>query len=215
MTAAPRPLRLAAHAAGLVALNVLIFTAYRALFVAWFGQHARGSAVAVIWSGLRLDAAALAAEVVAVGLLLLATRRAHGPWLAGALWTLTTINLLVVGIDLLFYHERNQHLWEMLFANLAEPHDLWVALEPFLLQNPGTVALMLGLVAGLAALAVTHARRLRPHRHDLWRPWPVPVGVLVGLILIGLLMGHWTTVKRVFPHASVEFVWISSRHQMA
>jgi hypothetical protein len=215
MTAVPRPLHLAAHAAGLVALNVLIFTGYRALFVAWFGQHARGSAAAVIWSGLRLDAAALAAEVVAVGLLLLATRRARGPWLAGALWTLTTINLLVVGIDLLFYHERNQHLWEMLFANLAEPHDLWVALEPFLLQNPGTVALVLGLVAGLAGLAVTHARRLRAHRHDLWRPWPVLVGVLVGLTLIGLLMGHWTTVKRVFPHASVEFVWISSRHQMA
>ncbi len=47
MTASPRPLRLAAHAAGLVALNMLMFTGYRALFVAWFGQHARGSAAAV------------------------------------------------------------------------------------------------------------------------------------------------------------------------
>ena len=211
----PRPLRLAAHAAGLVALNVVIFTVYRGLFVAWFGRHARGSAVAVLWSGLRLDAAALAAEVVAVGLLLFATRRACGPWLAGALWTLTAINLVVVGIDLLFYHERSQHLWEMLFANLAEPHDIWVALKPFLLQNPGTVALLLGLVAGLLVLAVTHARRLRGHRHDLWRPWPVPLAVFIGLTLIGLLMGHWTTVKRVLPHASLEFVWISSRHQMA
>ena len=209
-----RPLRLAAHAAGLIALNVLIFTVYRGLFVAWFGQHARGSAAAVIASGLRLDAAALAAEAVAVGLLLLVTRHARGLLLAGALWTLTAINLLVVGIDLLFYHERNQHLWEMLFANLAEPRDIWVALKPFLLQNPGTVALLLGLVAALAVLAVRHARRLSAHRHDLWRPWPVPIVVFAGLTLIGLLMGHWTTVKRVFPHASVEFVWISSRHQM-
>ncbi|HEU4437958.1 MAG TPA: LTA synthase family protein, partial [Methylomirabilota bacterium] len=137
-----------------------------------------------------------------------------GPLLAGALWALTTMNLLVVGIDLLFYHERNQHLWEMFFANLAEPHDIWVALEPFLRQNPGMVALLLGLVAALVVLAVTHAHRLRGHHHDLWRPWPVPVGAVVTLPLVALLMGHWTTVKRVFPHASAEFVWISSRHQM-
>ncbi|HEY7041896.1 MAG TPA: LTA synthase family protein [Methylomirabilota bacterium] len=215
MSESPRPLRLAAHAAGLVALNLLIFTMYRAMFVAWFGSHARGSAAAVIFRGLRLDAAALAAEVVAVGLLLLVTRRARGALLAAVLWTLTTINLLVAGIDLLFYHERSQHLWEMLFANLAEPHDIWVALKPFLLQNPGTVALLLALVAGLATLAVVHARRLRAHRHDLWRPWPVPAVGIAALALIGLLMGHWTTVKRVFPHASLEFVWISSRHQMA
>jgi hypothetical protein len=213
MSAPPRRRRLAAHAAGLVALNVLIFTAYHALFVAWFGPPG-GAAAPVILRGLRLDAAALAAQVVAVGLLLLATRRARGALLAAALWTLTTINLLVAGIDLLFYHERNQHLWEMLFANLAEPHDIWVALEPFLLQNPGTVALLLALVTGIAVLAVMHARRLRHHRHDLWRPWPVPVLAVAGLALIGLLMGHWTTVKRVFPHGSEELVWMSSRHQM-
>ena len=214
MSPAPRPLRLAAHAAGVLALNMLIFGVYRALFVAWFGPPGSRAASAVIARGLRLDAAALAAELLAVGAVLLITRRARGAVLAGALWTLTTLNLLVAGIDLLFYHERNQHLWEMLFANLAELHDIWVALEPFLLQNPGTVALLLGGVAAIAVTAVTHARRLRGHRHDLWRPWPVPVAAVAGLALIGLLMGHWTTVKRVFPHASVEFVWISSRHQM-
>ena len=214
MSEAARPLRLAVHALALVALNVAIFAAYRGLFVAWFGPRSGHPWVPVFFSGLRLDAAALAAEVLAVGGLLLLTRRARGPVLASTLWALTAINLLVVGIDLLFYRERSQHLWEMFFANLAEPHDIWVALEPFLRQNPGTVALLLGLVAALVVLAVAHARRLRRHRHDLWRPWPVPVAVVAGLALVALLMGHWTTVKHVFPHASVEFVWISSRHQM-
>ena len=168
MSESARPLRLAAHALAVVVLNVAIFAVYRGLFVAWFGPRSGTPWAAVLVSGLRLDAAALAAELLAVGVLLLLTRRARGPLLAGALWALTTMNLLVVGIDLLFYHERNQHLWEMFFANLAEPHDIWVALEPFLRQNPGMVALLLGLVAALVVLAVTHAHRLRGHHGHVY-----------------------------------------------
>jgi hypothetical protein len=215
MTDGPRAIRLAAHAVGLVGLNVVIFALYRLLFVAWFAPAGgRGELPAVLLRGLRLDAAVLALEVLLVGALLLLTRYARAGSLLLALWAVTTINLLVVAINLMFFRERNQHLWGMLFHHLAEPHDVWVALKPFLLGHPAAAVALAAAVGALAVVAVRHARGLRGHRHDLWRPWYVPL-VAVGLLLaIAPLMAHWITVKRVSGRADREIAWLASRHQM-
>ncbi|MGH7374745.1 MAG: LTA synthase family protein [Candidatus Rokuibacteriota bacterium] len=215
MSDGPRATRLAAHALGLVGLNLLIFTFYRLLFVGWFGRMPTAAELlAVLLRGLRLDAALLALELVVVGAVLLLTRYARGAPLVVALWGVTTINLLVVGINLMFFRERNQHLWGMLFHHLAEPHDIWVALRPFLLGRPVAALLLAAVVVGLAILAARHARRLRGHRHDLWRPWFVPLLALGVLLALAPLMAHWITVKRVSGRADSEIAWIASRHQM-
>jgi hypothetical protein len=208
--------RLAAHVLGLVTLNLVLLAAYRLLFVAWFARRAAwGEMPAVLLRGLRLDLALLGLELLVLGVLTLLTRHARGRPVVGGLWVITTINATVAAVNLLFVRERNQHLWEMLFAYLAEPRDIWVALRPFLREHPLLVALVVLVLAGLATLAARHVRRLAAHRYDLWRPWYVPTLALGALTLCALTMVQPITVKRVNEGAKTEVAWIASRHQMA
>jgi hypothetical protein len=215
MSGGPRALRLTAHALGLIVLNLLLLAAYRLLFVAWFARRAAWVEMpAVLLHGLRLDLALLGLELLILGGLILLTRRARGRVLGAGLWVITTINATVAAINLLFVRERNQHLWEMLFAYLAEPGDIWVALRPFLREHPLLVALVLLVLAGLVTLATRHVRRLGGHRHDLWRPWYVPALTLGVLALVALTMAQPITVKQVGGRAKTEVAWIASRHHM-
>jgi Sulfatase len=212
----PGPLRLAGAALGLVALNVLLLALYRVLFVAWFATRPSwGELPAILLRGLRLDAAMLGLELLVLGGLVLLTRRARGGLLVGGLWALTAVNVVVAGVNLLFVRERNQHLWEMLFAYLAEPRDIWIALRPFLREHPGLVVGLALVLAGLVVLAARHVRRLDRHRYDLWRPWYVPLLAVGLLLLLALPMAQPITVKRVGGRPKGEVAWIASRHHMA
>ena len=212
----PGPVRLAGAVLGLVALNLVCLAAYRLLFVAWFARRgAAGQLPTVLLHGLRLDVALIGLELLVLGGLSLLTGHARGRVLVAGLWVLTTLNATVAAVNLLFVRERNQHLWEMLFAYLAEPRDIWVALRPFLREHPLLVALVILVLAGLVTLATRHVRRLGPHRYDLWRPWYVPVIALGVLALFVLAMAQPITVKRVSGAPKTEVVWIASRHQMA
>ena len=216
MSDGPRPIRLAGHALGLVALNFFLLAAYRLLFVAWFARRAAwGEVPSVLLHGLRLDVALLGLELLVIGGLTLLTRHARGGAVVTALWVVTTINATVAAVNLLFVRERNQHLWEMLFAYLAEPGDIWVALRPFLRGHPLLVTLVILVLVGLITLATRHVRGLGRHRHDLWRPWYVPAAGLALLALFALTMTQPITVKRVGGRAKTEVAWIASRHQMA
>jgi hypothetical protein len=189
MSDGARASRLAAHVLGLVAFNLALLAAYRILFVAWFTPRIQwGELPTVLLHGLRLDAAMLGLELLVLGGLTLLTRHARGGVLVAGLWLVTTLNTTVAAINLLFVRERNQHLWEMLFAYLAEPRDMWVALRPFLLEHPVLVALVVLVSAGLA---------------------------LVLLALLALTMVQPITVKRVGGRPKTEMAWIASRHQMA
>jgi hypothetical protein len=117
MSDGPRAIWLVAHALGLVALNFFLLAAYRLLFVAWFARRAAwGGVPTVLLHGLRLDLALLGLELLVLGGLTLLTRHARGRALVAGLWVITTINAIVAAVNLLFVRERNQHLWEMLFA---------------------------------------------------------------------------------------------------
>ncbi len=210
-----RPSDLAIACLALAALNVLLFAAYRLLFVAWFTQDRAGAELpAVLLRGLRLDAAVLGLEFLLVGICSLLTRYARGPVVVGGLWAATALNLLVAGINLLFFRERDQHLWETLFAYLARPHDIRMALVPVLYEHPTLIGLLLLVIAALAALAVRHALALRGHRHDLWRS-PVTIGLALAVLLVlALPMARWVIVKRVGRRSNTEIAWIASRHEM-
>ena len=212
----PGPLRLAGVCLSLLALNVALLAVYRLLFVAWFApRSAWGELPAVLLRGLRLDAAMLSLELLVVLGLLLLTRHARGGVLVALLWIATSFNAIVAGVNLLFVRERNQHLWEMLFAYLAEPGDIWVALRPFLLEHPALVALLGLVLAGFVVIATRHVRGLAPHRYDLWRPWYVAPVALGLLLLLALTMVQPITVKRVGGRPKTEVAWIASRHHMA
>jgi hypothetical protein len=215
MSDGPRAIRLAAHVLGLVALNVVLLAAYRLLFVAWFARRAAwGQVPSVLLHGLRLDVALLGLELLVIGVLTLLTRHMRGGVLVASLWAITSINAIVAAVNLLFVRERNQHLWEMLFAYLADPRDMWVALHPFLLGHPLLVAQVVLASAGLVTLATRHVRRLGPHRYDLWRPRYVPALALGLLALLSLTMVQPITVKHVGGRPKAEMPWIASRHQM-
>ena len=212
----PGPLRLAGVCLGLLALNVALLAGYRLLFVAWFAPRSGwGELPAVLLRGLRLDAAMLSLELLVVLGLTLLTRHARGGVLVALLWIATSFNAIVAGVNLLFVRERNQHLWEMLFAYLAEPGDIWVALRPFLLEHPALVALLGLVLAGFVVVATRHVRGLAPHRYDLWRPWYVAPVALGLLLLLALTMVQPITVKRVGGRPKTEVAWIASRHHMA
>jgi hypothetical protein len=209
-----RLLRLARACLGLVVLNFLLFALYRFIFVAWFARASAEELLAVVVLGLRLDGAVLGLELVALGALALVTRYARGSILIGALWTLTYANLLILSINLFFFHERNQHLWEMFFANLARPRDIWVAFAPFFYQHP---LLMLGVLlisAGIFALALRHARAWSGHRYDLWRSARTAGLALAAVFLPTLAMLHPVIVKREAGRSNTEIAVLASRHQM-
>jgi len=216
MSDGPRAIRLAVHALGLVALNFFLLAAYRLLFAAWFARRAAwGEVPSVLLRGLRLDLALLGLELLVIGGLTLLTRYARGRAVVTGLWMVTTINAIVAAVNLLFVRERNQHLWEMLFAYLAEPGDIWVALRPFLRGHPLLVTLVILVLAGLVTLATRHVRGVARYRYDLWRPWYVPAAALALLVLFALTMAQPITVKQVGGRAKTEVAWIASRHQMA
>ena len=212
----PGPLRLAGVCLALVALNFGLLAVYRVLFVAWFAHRAVwGELPAVLLRGLRLDLAMLSLELLVILGLILLTRHARGGVLVAMLWIATSFNAIVAGVNLLFVRERNQHLWEMLFAYLADPDDIWVALRPFLLEHPGRVAVLGLVLVAFVVIAARHVRGLAPHRYDLWRPWYTAPVSLALLLLLALTMAQPITVKRVGGRAKSEVAWIASRHHMA
>lgn len=186
-TSATRPASgLAWRVGRILLLNLALFALYRLLFVYWFaGPGAAGWLQAVLWHGLRIDVALLSAEFGTLAALALLTRWLRpGPFVA-ALWLVTAVNLGCAVVNLGFYRERRQHLWEMLLANLDRPSQIAVAIEPFVDTHAWAIpALVLG-VAGIVALARRDARRASGPRHDLWRD-PRPVLAAGAVVVLGL-----------------------------
>jgi len=169
--------------------NLILFMGYRIAFLAFFADPtARNAEVEVVLYGLRLDVALLAIEGIVIGVLSLAMRRLRARLVLVALWAFTCLNLFAIVSNLLFFHQRNQHVWENVIANVSQPRELWLALEPFLYEYPSVpLAVALGLVGG-AILARRHARPHTGEHLDLWRPraFVGAVGTLLLLLALNL-----------------------------
>src|SRR4029450_1048591 len=140
------PFLLAVKALQLVVLNCALFAGYRVLYLREFaGPAAAGSEGAALLHGLRLDIPLLGLELAAIAGVTLLRRRVRGTLVLRLLWVCTYVNGFSLVANLLFFRERNQHLWEMLLANLGRPDEVYVALEPFLDLHPYVaVAWLLG-----------------------------------------------------------------------
>ena len=85
---------------------------------------------------------------------------------AGAV--LTVMHLFLGVANLIFFHERNQHLWEMLFANISQPDQILNACVPYMKEAPFlTLCIIAGSIA-LGVLGIRKSRALSGQRIDLW-----------------------------------------------
>ncbi len=172
----------------IVAANVAMFAAYRLLFLLAFADPAaRVDVGPVLASGLRLDAALLACEIIVLLVVSLLTRHLRYRAILGGLWFVTGFNLFGMGTNLLFFQERNQHLWENLLATAGQPAEAWASVVPFFSLHPflpmaWAVLCLLGF-----ALARRHGRAFAGHRRDLWREPRALLGVL-GVVLVMVVL---------------------------
>lgn len=177
--------RFARKALELVAANCLVFLVYRLVFLAAFTDPAvLGDMPVVLLFGFRLDVAILGLELLVVAALALATRHLRYGAALGALWGFTYVNTLAVVANLLFFRERNQHLWEMLLANLGRPAEIAVALEPFLHLHPLLPVAFALTTVGFVFAARRHGRALAGEARDLWAS---PRTVAVAVAVLGVL----------------------------
>jgi hypothetical protein len=167
--------------------NLLIFFVYRSIFLGQFVEEiSRSDSLAIFLSGLRLDLALLAFELFVVLSLALLTRFLYLRIAAMILATLTGLHVFVAAANLIFFHERNQHLWEMLFANISQPNEILNACEPYIKETPLLTALVLVCSLALVALGFWKTKSLSGLRIDLWSPRRRlrPAGAIWLLLLI-------------------------------
>ena len=180
---------LARRVARIVLANLVALAAYRVLFVLWFAQPgSRLSLAPVLWRGFRVDVVLLSVELGVIGTVALLVRWLRpGPFVA-ALWGVTVLNVGSAVLNLGFYRERRQHLWEGLLANIDRVSQIGVAIEPFVEQHWWTVPVLLGGLAGAALFARREARRATAPPRDLWRD-PRAVATFAVVIAAGLALG--------------------------
>ncbi len=202
--------------AQLILLNCALFIAYRLLFIALFATGVRLREIpTLLLAGLRVDAALLALELIALALVALASRRLRFGATLRALWLLTYLNALAAAVNFFFFQERNQHLWEMLFAHIGRPREVWVALEPFVYKHPVLIsgALLLTLLTALAFARRTSALagqslELRGRRAVLL----TAAGIVVVFAVTNLqVYWHW---KPSEGDGELEVYMVSSLKQM-
>jgi phosphoglycerol transferase MdoB-like AlkP superfamily enzyme len=156
--------------AQLVLVNLVVLAAYRVLFVTTFADSALlRSAPLVVLRGLRLDVALLGRELLPLAVIAGATLHVwYRPFLLWV-WAVTYVNVLIAVLNYGFFRERNQHLWEMLLANLGRPEEVVVALEPFIALHPLAIAATLVASVAIVAAALRDTRPLAGERLPLWR----------------------------------------------
>jgi phosphoglycerol transferase MdoB-like AlkP superfamily enzyme len=187
-------------ALGLLFVNCAVFAAYRVFFIALFGApQALREAPAALLRGLGLDASLLALELGILALIALLTRRLRLRATLAGLWVFTCVNVLCAAVNLFFFDERHQHLWEVVPANLGRPHEMLVAFEPYAIAHPFVIgAGSLGLA--LAWLAASrHTRPLAGRTVDLWRPaaFAAILVVIAACLLVALEIAPTKETKKI------------------
>ena len=175
--------RLVTKALQLLILNCGLFVGYRVLFLREFAGGETGWSVTLL-HGLRLDAALLAMELITIAVITVIRRRVRGGFVLGLLWACTLLNAASLVANFLFFRERNQHLWEMLLANIGRPDELYAAVEPFLDLHP---MFFVALVAGILAIVLVARRHATLPAHEAWDLWRRPAfAAALGVVLGGL-----------------------------
>jgi hypothetical protein len=152
-------------------VTLIIYFVYRVTFIHLISPGTtQDDAILIYLYGMRLDAALVAIELVVVTILFLLTRYFRLRAFASALVALTFIHVLLAFSNLLFFTERDQHLWEMFLANITSPEEILIAISPFLQLH--LLLISTSILAAIVLFYFSHkATRHLPHtKLDLWKP---------------------------------------------
>jgi hypothetical protein len=142
-----------------VVANLALFAIYRMLFLENFAAgNPSAENLRILLYGLRLDLALLGIELFLVVLPALIVGRWHPRRRRLALWIITLTHGLASATNIQFFAERNQHIWELLIANLTRPDQIYLAIEPFIDQHRVLGATVLVGSVLFLALAVWSSR---------------------------------------------------------
>lgn len=152
-------------------ITLAIYFVYRVIFIQLISPDTtHDDAILIYLYGIRLDTALVAIELAVVTLLFLLTRYFRLRAFASAIVALSFIHILLAFSNLLFFTERDQHLWEMFLANITSPEEILIAISPFLQLH--LLLITASILAATVVFYFTHkATRHLPHtKLDLWRP---------------------------------------------
>jgi len=195
----------------LILLNCAIFLVYRLLFIGSFVASTTLADVSVtLLHGLRLDVALLGLELASLTVLALLTRYLRYRFTLCVLWFFTYLHFLGMLANLLFFRERNQHLWEMLLANLDRPAEIFVAVEPFIDEHSLLLVALLLASGAIILAAARYGRALANQSLDLWRS-PLALGVTVGATACCVLLNLELVPRKTKKQSHFEMITSTRR----
>jgi phosphoglycerol transferase MdoB-like AlkP superfamily enzyme len=152
-------------------VTMIIFSAYRAVFLKLFVPATRSAdGLLILLYGMRIDAALVAIELLVLAVLFLLSRWLRFRVLIAALAALTLLHGTIAVANLLFFGERGQHFWEMLLANITRPDEIFIAIRPFLKLNMGAALFGLLFLFFFAGAVRWRLLKVEPTNLDLWKP---------------------------------------------
>jgi hypothetical protein len=197
-----------------VVANLALFAAYRMVFLANFAAGSPSTEnLRILLYGLRLDLALLGIELFLVVLPALVVGRWHPRRRRLALWVITWLHGMICAANIQFFAERNQHVWELLIANLTRPDQIYLAIEPFIDEHRVLgAAVLIGSVLFLA-LAVRASRGAtqtvqvfqgRERRRAF--KWAVVLLLLTNLDPLAIKKNDWPLGWVLIPTASQYYM---------
>lgn len=151
--------------------TLIIYLLYRIAFIHYFSPGTSSDDVLLITLyGMRLDTALVAIELALMTLVFLLTRHFRLRAFVLTLITLTLIHIILGLSNILFFMERDQHLWEMLLANITSPDEVLIAILPFIQLHPALITTSLLLTVMVFYFSYRATRQLPGMKLDLWKP---------------------------------------------
>jgi hypothetical protein len=197
-----------------VVANLALFAIYRMLFLENFvAGNPSAENLRILLYGLRLDLALLGIELFLVVLPALIVGRWHPRRRRLALWIITLTHGLACAANIQFFAERNQHVWELLIANLTRPDQIYLAIEPFIDQHRVLGATVLVGSVLFLALAVWSSRGAtqtvqvfqgRERRRAL--KWALVLLLLTNLDPLAIKKNDWPLGWVLIPTASQYYM---------
>jgi hypothetical protein len=182
-----------------VALNCLIFLAYRIQFLRQINQPIFSpNGIKVLESGGRLDLAMMGFELCGVGLIILALRRLRLTRIMRWFIGLTVLHVIFCAANYFSFAERSQNAGDLLLPYITSPYQIYLAVLPFCQQH--LWKLMVGSAIVMGAywwLGRRVLRRLETgwEAVDLWRD-PGTFAAMMIFTLLPLLLTFQPLIKR-------------------
>jgi phosphoglycerol transferase MdoB-like AlkP superfamily enzyme len=180
-----------------LAVNLLAGFVYRLFFLYAFASPLELEKTATVFlCGLRLDIALMGFTLSVFGAISLLLLRVHFRLLFLLGFFATYLHLGTFFANILCFYERNQQVGERLFAYIANPAEIYVAVSGFVCNNVWLSLLFLSLSGILLYLGIRYGRKFQGQQVSLWQPKTNLVWTVLFIALCLCLPIDKVTVKK-------------------